>query len=216
MTNYRLYWAPDTAAMSPEALLECEGIDYEKVVISFDGREQFSDTYKAVNPLCRIPTLVTPGGEAITETAAILMYLCEAHDLDWMPGLGSPSRGQFLRFMFLIANNIHTPFRRLYRAYDFIDDESAYPNIRDKAVEQTKETFTAVYALAATSGGPFCLGGKRTIADLYLAAMITWFPKFETDLLPDLHGSHHPPGCRRAQLLMAGGTRFTDRRSPIL
>lgn len=186
MSLYRLYWAPDTAAMVPEALLECAGLTYEKVRMNLDNRDQFLPEYKSINPLGRIPTLITPDGEIITETAAILIFLCETHDLDWMPKAGDPVRGQFLRFMFTVSNTIHTPYRRLYRTYDTIDDATAFPHIRAIAVDQIYSAFGAMNGLIKQCGGPFSLGEKRSVADLYLAAMVTWYPKFDTDLLPAL------------------------------
>lgn len=184
MSLYHLYWAPDTAAMVPEALLESAGLAYEKVRMDLDNRDQFSPEYKSINPLGRIPTLVTNDGESITETAAILIYLCEVHDLDWIPKVGNPERGQFLRFMFTVSNTIHTPYRRLYRTYDTIDDATAFPHIRAIAVDQIYSAFGAINGLIKDRGGPFMLGEKRSIADLYLAAMVTWYPKYDTDLLP--------------------------------
>ena len=72
---YVLYWRPGTASMAPHAALAEIGTDYRLVEI---GREeaQGDASYRALNPLGVVPTLVDSEQDLVlTESAAILLYL---------------------------------------------------------------------------------------------------------------------------------------------
>ena len=71
----KLYTSPTSpyARMVRVALVEKQLID--RVEYCFVDPWQSPETLLAVNPACRVPTLVTDDGEAMTETAVILLYL---------------------------------------------------------------------------------------------------------------------------------------------
>ena len=50
-------------------------IDYKKISVNLRELEQFSDAYKAVNPGCTVPTLVTEDGHCFADNASIAAYL---------------------------------------------------------------------------------------------------------------------------------------------
>ncbi|MBX5174378.1 MULTISPECIES: glutathione S-transferase [unclassified Rhizobium] len=54
-------------------------LDVELVAIDLGAKEQFSDSYQAVNPRVVVPTLVLDDGTAIGEVPAIQRYLDEAY-----------------------------------------------------------------------------------------------------------------------------------------
>ena len=59
--------------------------------------EHRTDEFKRMNPAGYIPALVTPEGETLFETAAILLHLVEKHEMtDLVPMPGDPDRGRFL------------------------------------------------------------------------------------------------------------------------
>jgi glutathione S-transferase len=49
------------------------------VPVDLASKEQFSDAYRAINPMAVVPTLVLPDGVAIGEVPAIQRYLEEAY-----------------------------------------------------------------------------------------------------------------------------------------
>ena len=59
--------------------LEELGVDYEVVPVNTGEREQFSDTFLAINPNHKIPAIVDDG-QAIWESGAILLHLAEQYD----------------------------------------------------------------------------------------------------------------------------------------
>ena len=75
MSEYTLYAAPNTYAMSVHAILEEVKANYDVKWI-----EIFTDkpdpTFRSISPHCRSPALMTPDG-GVFETGAIAMYLGE-------------------------------------------------------------------------------------------------------------------------------------------
>ncbi|MDG2333811.1 MAG: glutathione S-transferase family protein [Myxococcota bacterium] len=59
--------------------LEELGLDYEVVPVNTGEREQFSDTFLAINPNHKIPA-IEDNGQAIWESGAILLHLGEEYD----------------------------------------------------------------------------------------------------------------------------------------
>jgi glutathione S-transferase len=55
-----------------------KGINVTQVPVDLGTKEQFSDSYVAINPRRVVPTLVLEDGTAIGEVPAIMRYLDEA------------------------------------------------------------------------------------------------------------------------------------------
>lgn len=67
--RYRLHYAPDNASLIIRLALDELCQPYETVLVDRAQKAQLSDSYRALNPAGRIPTLETPQGP-ISETAA--------------------------------------------------------------------------------------------------------------------------------------------------
>ena len=81
----------------------------------------------AANPQTSVavPTLVH-GDRVIYESAAILMYLCEAHPLaGLMPLAGEPDRGAFLQWLFWFTNTLQEDLQHWWHADNYLDTEPA-------------------------------------------------------------------------------------------
>ena len=89
---YVLHYAPDNASLIVRLALEEAGLPYRSALVDRAARAQDSAAYRALNPTGLIPTLATPQGP-ISETAAILLWLSEAHpEAGLAPRPGSPLR----------------------------------------------------------------------------------------------------------------------------
>jgi len=70
------------AAPSPRRariFLAEKGIEYECIQIDLMAGEQLGDAFKAINPRCAVPALVTEAGDVISENIAIASYLEDIH-----------------------------------------------------------------------------------------------------------------------------------------
>lgn len=71
-----------TKAPSPRRarmFLAEKNVPYECVQIDIKAGEQLSDEFKAINPRCAVPALVTETGDVICENIAIAQYIEELH-----------------------------------------------------------------------------------------------------------------------------------------
>lgn len=60
-------------------LLAEKGVAHDTVQVDLRRGEQFSDAYRALNPQCTVPALRLPGGEVLTDNAAIAAWLEAAY-----------------------------------------------------------------------------------------------------------------------------------------
>ncbi|MBC5765652.1 glutathione S-transferase family protein [Ramlibacter albus] len=56
-------------------LLAEKGVKHETVQVDLRNNEQLGDAFRAINPLCTVPVLVTEEGGKLTSNAAIAAYL---------------------------------------------------------------------------------------------------------------------------------------------
>ena len=112
---YTLYWSEGTASFAPQAILEEAGLPYKLVPVDITSNENRGDEYLQMNPTGRVPTLITPKGEVIYESAAIGLYLIDHHRLDALAPLSDdPLRGAFLQSLFYLSNTVQAFYRTYY------------------------------------------------------------------------------------------------------
>ena len=71
-----------TTAPSPRRVrifMAEKGIEIETIQIDLANGEQFSEAFKAINPLCEVPLLVLDDGTSISQISAICRYLEEIY-----------------------------------------------------------------------------------------------------------------------------------------
>jgi glutathione S-transferase len=78
--KYRLYGRLGAGSLAPQMMLEEIGAPYELVWVSRAPAEV--EQLRRVNPAGKIPVLVLPDGTPVSESAAILIHLTNAHPAD--------------------------------------------------------------------------------------------------------------------------------------
>ena len=105
---YTLYGKKGSGSASAQIALDIAGVPYTIVeTASWEPNEAFQELLK-VNPLGQIPTLVLPDGAALSESAAILIHLGEAHPRSGLLPAGSAARAQAVRGLVFIAANCYS------------------------------------------------------------------------------------------------------------
>lgn len=173
--TYRLYWARRSGAASVEFLLTQLGVDFElrdATPWSEPPGPAFAEL-KQVNPLGQLPTLITPGGEMLTESVAILWTLLERHPSRWAPTQSDRRRAQCLRWMCFAATNIYAAVGIADYPERWVAEPDAAKRLADNAVERMRQGWDCV--AAAYGGTPFLLGDEPFIVDVYLAQMSRWW-----------------------------------------
>src|SRR5918993_5413762 len=117
MARWTLYGVPGWGSILAEGALAWTGEPFDLVdVEGFDAPGPARDRLLQVNPLGRIPTLVAPDGEILSESAAIVLRLAELHpDAGLAPAAGDPDRPRFLNRLVWLVSAVYPTFT--YRDY---------------------------------------------------------------------------------------------------
>jgi glutathione S-transferase len=119
----KLYYLPGSGALGPHIALEYSRLPYEAVRI--ERGSQTDPSFLAINPLGRVPALVTATHGTITEAPVVLSYIADiAPALGLLPAVGMRDRYEALRWMAYISTTVHPALGRLWRAARFCNDPS--------------------------------------------------------------------------------------------
>lgn len=167
-----LYYSPSTASLVVHWLLIELDIPHRLHKLDFDKREQKSAAYLALNPAGVVPTLVMDG-QAITEAAAIVLHLADAHPAAGLaPAAGSLERARYYQWMFFMANTLQPA----YRAW-FYPTEPAGESNAEASKEQARLRIEAAWARLdahLADHGPFLLGERLSAADFMMTMLMRW------------------------------------------
>ena len=102
---YTLYGIDESGSCMIEIALQRCAVPWRRIDASSWENGEGSDALARINPLKQIPTLVTPDGQVLTESAAILIHLgLEFPASDLLAG----NRAQILRGLVYIAANCYS------------------------------------------------------------------------------------------------------------
>ena len=176
-TRYTLYTGKRSGAASVEVLVRALGLDVElrEAAPWTEPIGPYYEELKRVNPLAQLPTLVTPGGEVLTESVAVLWTLLERHPSDWVPAPSTRERAACLRWMQFAASTVYTAvgIADYPERWTTAQDEAARNAVREAAVARMKLGWDIV--AAAHSAGRFFLGERPHVCDIYLANLSKWW-----------------------------------------
>ncbi len=207
---YKLYWSPRTGAFAPHAVLTEIGAPFELVVVDYDGKEQMSDAFKRLNPRAQIPVLALPGGTVMAESAAMVLYLADAHPhAKLMPPATDPARAEALHWLMFCLCNIYETDLRYYYAHRYTADPDGVPGVVAAAHAQSDASFRMLEDRVAANGGPYFLGARYSVLDPYIAMLVTWAPD-PAGLLADAPGLERL--CREVRNRPKLAPLFTENR----
>lgn len=176
----RVYGARGSGSVAVEAALVLLGMPYELVEgatwASAAARERVSEA----SPMRQIPTLVLPGGEVMTESAAILIHLADTHPSARLaPATDDPRRARFLRWMLHVSSAIYA----LHWIKPDVRRIGAPPALRDAVVDAVHARIATCWSAmdAQLEPGRYLLGDELTVLDLYVTVVSRfgpWRPRF--------------------------------------
>lgn len=170
-----LYGAAGSGSIAVEAALTLLGIPYSLVEGATWVEESARDRIAPQNPMRQVPTLVFPDGEVMTESAAILIALAEAHpNARLCPTAPGQQRQQFLRWMIYVSSAIYS----LHWIKPDVKRIGAPPELRDKVVDAVHDRVAFCWSTmdAQLSPGRYLLGDELTVLDLYVTVVSRFGP----------------------------------------
>lgn len=175
-----LFGAKGSGAVAVEAALTLVSQPYRLVeAYTWDHDDPESgDRVLAANPMRQVPALVLPSGEAITESAAILIWLAEQYPQARLaPATGDPGRAQFLRWMSFVSSAIYS----LYWVKDdpsrLVPDPAGHAALTELTLERIAECWRVMDS--QVSPGAYILGDQLTVLDLYVNVVSRFRPRRE-------------------------------------
>jgi maleylacetoacetate isomerase len=161
-----------SAAYRVRIALNLKGLSYETVPVHLikDGGHNKRPEYRAVNPQMKVPALVTPQGETLIQSLAIIEYLDETHPNPPLLPKDPIARAKVRSLAQIIACEIHplnntAPLR--YLKNQLGQEQSAIDAWYHHWV---LEGFEALEALIKP--GPYAFGKDVTLADICLVPQV--------------------------------------------
>lgn len=166
-----LFQITGSTSFVARAALEEIGVPYTTVNVHPRRRDETPELAR-LNPLQLVPVL-RDGDVTVYETSAVLQYLAERFPQAGLaPPVGSPVRGEYLRWLAWLGNTLHGAWRSLTFPAALTDDEAGYGGIRARGLEELGEI--GEYLESELAGRPWCCGDRYTVADIYLYMLKGW------------------------------------------
>ncbi len=161
-----------SAAYRVRIALNLKGLGYETVAVNLvkDGGHNRRPEFRAVNPQMRVPALVTPTGDVLIQSLAIIEYLDETHpDPPLLPN--EPiARARVRAIADIVACDIHPLNNSGTLRYLKREMQQEQTTIDAWYHHWVIEGFEAIEALVQP--GPYACGSQVTLADVYLVPQV--------------------------------------------
>lgn len=167
---YKLYYASGACSMPIHILLNEIGAPFEAIKVDMASGEQRQPAFLKINSRGQVPVL-QDGDIVIREGAAIITYLCEAHETALFPQEGAEHLAALQAMMFCNAT-LHPAYGRMFFLNRLDIDAEAKKQALAVAYARIQDLYDDVEnTLAKTK---YLAGAEMTIADVMFAVFSHW------------------------------------------
>jgi maleylacetoacetate isomerase len=162
--------------------LELKNVAYEYKAVHLlnNGGEQYSESYKALNPLSEVPCLIHQG-KALSQSIAILEYLDEVVPQNSLYPKNSFDKAIVRQMVETVNCGLH-PFSNL-KVLQYLKGEGFNQEQTQKWIHHWMHIgLSAMNTLVQTHGKNFCFGDSVTAADICLIPHLFTSRRFEVNL----------------------------------
>jgi GST-like protein len=173
---YTLYGKKGSGSATTEAALEIVGAPYRVIeTASWEPNDAFPDLLK-LNPLGQIPTLVLPDGGVLSESAAILIHLGEAHPDGGLLPQERSARAQAVRGMVFIAANCYAAISIIDFPERWCADADSDEPVKERIRSGTRARLHKHWDMFADlfPARPYLSGAQIGALDLHAAVVSKW------------------------------------------
>jgi maleylpyruvate isomerase len=170
-----------TASWRVRIALALKGVEVQQVAHRLREGDQRSAGYLAINPQGLVPSLITDGGDVLTQSLAICEYLEEVYPEPPILPSDPLTRARVRAAAQLIACDIHPiqNLKILQRLKGLGHSEEAATQWAAQAII---EGFDALEALLPNGQGAFAFGSEPTLADICLVPQMSNARRFGVEL----------------------------------
>lgn len=173
-----LYTVPGSCGFASQVALEISGADYEVRLAPREGGKTAPSFYE-INPKGRVPALITDAG-MLTETPAILSYVAQTQpQADLAPFSDPWLFAQLNSFCAYLCATVHVAHAHGHRGYRWASQQSSFLDM----TSMVPSNMTACFELIESDmlQGPWVLGDKLSVCDIYLLAIARWLERDKVD-----------------------------------
>jgi GST-like protein len=173
---YTLYGKLGSGSAAVETALVVAREPFEIVeTASWDKNDAYADLLR-VNPLGQIPTLVLDDGTALSESAAILIYLATAHPDSKLLPANVSARAQAIRGLVFIAANCYSAISIIDYPERWCEDADGDETVQERIRAGTRARLHRHWEMFADlfPGRPYLSGEDLGALDLLAAVVSKW------------------------------------------
>ena len=175
MEKVTVYGAEGSGSIAVEATLTLLKVPYSVIEAATWAEHAARERVAPANRMRQVPTLILPGGEIMTESAAILIDLADRHPGSRLaPAVTDPGRGQFLRWMVYVSSAIYS----LHWIKPDVTRIGAPPEARTGVVDAVHERIAFCWQNMDAQMAPsrYLLGDDLTVLDIYVTVVSRFGP----------------------------------------
>jgi len=180
-SEFVLFGQKGAGSAAVEAALTLIGAPFH--VVDVEPRARLDEEWNTVG---QVPALRLPGGELMTESAAILIWLADAHPAARLsPSVDDPRRPGFLRWMSFVSAAIYSLYWLRDDPSRGVADPAAQAELKSRLHDRISACW-AVMEAGIAPPAPWLLGADISVLDLYVTVVSRWTPRAR------LHGEIAP------------------------
>jgi glutathione S-transferase len=163
------YTNPQSRGRITRWMLEEVGVPYDTVILGYDAGGMKADSYRAINPMMKVPAIVHDD-KVVTEGAAICAYLAEAFpDAGLAPT--ADERADYYRWLFFAAGPLEAAVTDRSMGVEPNDQQQRMAGYGNFGL-------TASVLEEAVARHPYIAGDRFTAADVYVGSGVSWYTQF--------------------------------------
>lgn len=172
---YTLFNCPRAGGVAIEAALAEAGVPVTVVDVSAADARGKDGWYRAINPLGEVPALRLDDDTVMTESAAILIHLCDAHPQARLgPPPGTPERARMLRWLVFFAVNVYGGELRRHHPLRFTTAGGGADGIAEAAARTVLDHYRAFDDALGDGEGPLFFTDRLCVLDCYVWMLAQW------------------------------------------
>lgn len=173
MSRITFYTNPMSRGQIARWALHEAGAAYDEIVLDY-GSDMKSIEYLAVNPMGKVPAIVHEGN-AVTEAAAICLYLADAFPEAGLLPEGRAEKADYLRWTFFAAGPVEQAVINRSMGWTAGDDLKPQRHLGYGSYERTMGVLSALFETR-----DHVCGDRFTAADIYVGSQVDWGMQFGT------------------------------------
>jgi glutathione S-transferase len=183
-TEMELFFSPMACSLASRIVLYEAGADVRFIQVDKAKRTGDGRDYRGINPMGQVPALLVPGGWLLTENAAVLQYLAEAHPAASLLPVEGDARARVRQWLGFIGTELHKA------VFVPLLDPTASNDVKAYSMDKAPLRLSV---LEQHLGDHDFLVDRYGIADIYLAVLLNWAPYAGVDLAawPAVKAFHH-------------------------